>query len=115
MNNTTTKKSLFTSPLGIAIYIGGGLVLLALLATNHLIGMILPYAIAYTIPLLMTALGGLYSERSGVTNLGLEGLMLVGYFASALTIRLTEQTLQASALPLGLLAGVLAGALFSML
>jgi len=115
MNNTTTKKSLFTSPLGIAIYIVVGLVLLALLATNHLIGMILPYAIAYTIPLLMTALGGLYSERSGVTNLGLEGLMLVGYFASALTIRLTEQTLQASALPLGLLAGVLAGALFSML
>lgn len=115
MNNTTTKKSLFTSPLGIALYIVVGLVLLALLATNHLIGMILPYAIAYTIPLLMTALGGLYSERSGVTNLGLEGLMLVGYFTSALTIRLTEQTLQTHALPLGLLAGVLAGALFSML
>jgi simple sugar transport system permease protein len=115
MNNSTTKKSLFTSPLGIALYIVVGLILLALLATNHLIGMILPYAIAYTIPLLMTAVGGLYSERSGVTNLGLEGLMLVGYFASALTIRLTEQTLQANALPLGLLAGVLAGALFSML
>lgn len=115
MNNTTTKQSLFTSPLGIAIYIVVGLVLLAVMATNHLIGMILPYAIAYTIPLLMTALGGLYSERSGVTNLGLEGLMLVGYFVSALTINLTEQTLQASALPLGLLAGVLAGALFSML
>ena len=115
MNNTTPKQSLFTSPLGIAIYIVVGLVLLAVMATNHLIGMILPYAIAYTIPLLMTALGGLYSERSGVTNLGLEGLMLVGYFASALTINLTEQTLQASALPLGLLAGVLAGALFSML
>ncbi|MFA7112918.1 MAG: ABC transporter permease, partial [Sphaerochaeta sp.] len=28
---------------------------------------IFPYAIAYTIPMLMTSLGGLYSERSGVT------------------------------------------------
>jgi simple sugar transport system permease protein len=115
MSNTATRKLLFSSPVAFAIYIAGALVLLAILSTNHLIGLILPYAIAYTIPLLMTALGGLYSERSGVTNLGLEGLMLVGYFASALTIRLTEETLLTAALPLGLLAGVLAGALFSML
>ena len=76
---------------------------------------ILPYAIAYTIPMLVTSLGGLYSERSGVTNIGLEGLMLVGYFASAITIKLTEATLGVSALPVGLLAGVLAGAIFALL
>ncbi|HKL57634.1 MAG TPA: ABC transporter permease [Sphaerochaeta sp.] len=76
---------------------------------------IFPYAIAYTIPMLVTSLGGLYSERSGVTNIGLEGLMLVGYFASAITIKLTEATLGINALPLGLLVGVLAGAIFSLL
>ncbi|MBI9093831.1 MAG: ABC transporter permease [Sphaerochaeta sp.] len=76
---------------------------------------IFPYAIAYTIPLLVTSLGGLYSERSGVTNIGLEGLMLVGYFASAITIKLTEATLGVNALPVGLLVGVLAGAIFSLL
>ncbi len=76
---------------------------------------IFPYAIAYTIPLLVTALGGLYSERSGVTNLGLEGLMLVGYFASAITIKLTQDALGVNALPVGLLVGVLAGAIFSLL
>lgn len=81
----------------------------------HIITMVFPYAIAYTIPMLVTALGGLYSERSGVTNLGLEGLMLVGYFASAITIKFTESVSYAAALPLGLLAAVIAGALFSLL
>lgn len=76
---------------------------------------IFPYAIAYTIPMLVTSLGGLYSERSGVTNIGLEGLMLVGYFASAITIKLTEATLGINALPVGILVGVVAGAVFSLL
>lgn len=76
---------------------------------------IFPYAIGYTMPMLMAALGGLYSERSGVTNLGLEGLMVIGYFFSALAVKLTEATLGANALGLGLLVGTVAGALFSLL
>ena len=51
-----------------------------------IIQVIFPSAIAYSIPLLMGALGGLYSERSGVTNLCIEGLMLFGCFSAAATI-----------------------------
>lgn len=76
---------------------------------------IFPYAIAYTIPLLITSLGGLYSERSGVVNIGLEGLMVVGMFGSAVTISSLQNIMPDAAIWIGLLAAMIAGALFSLL
>lgn len=78
---------------------------------------IFPYAIAFTIPLLITALGGLFSERSGVVNIGLEGLMVVGSFAGAFTIFKLQELWPGStgALWLGLLAAVICGVVFSLL
>lgn len=80
---------------------------------------IFPYAIAYTIPLLITALGGLYSERSGVVNIGLEGMMVVGSFTGAFAISVLQPLfppgLSVYSVWLGLIAAMLAGALFSLL
>ena len=54
-------------------------------------------------PLLLAALGGLLSERSGVINIALEGLMLVGAFTSAVVTYFVGNPW------IGLLAGIGAG------
>lgn len=74
-----------------------------------------PYAIAFTAPLLITSLGGLYSERSGVVNIGLEGLMVVGFFAGAVTIKTLEVALPDLSIVIGIIVGIIAGAIFSLL
>jgi simple sugar transport system permease protein len=71
---------------------------------------VLPLTLTYTAPLLIIALGGLYSERSGVVNVGLEGLLGVGAFTTAIVMA------DMGASPLvGLLAAALAGGIFSLL
>ncbi len=54
-------------------------------------------------PLLLAALGGLYSERAGVINIALEGLMLAGAFTAAAVTHYVGSPW------IGLLAGVIAG------
>lgn len=69
------------------------------------------------IPLLVVGLGGLMSERSGVTNIALEGIMLIGGFVGILVISLIEDpnNTQQWVYLVGMLAGGLGGALFSAL
>lgn len=76
---------------------------------------IFPYAITFTAPMLITALGALYCERSGVINIGLEGFMIVGSFAGALTVSKLQEAGVSGALWIGLLVAAIAGMLFSLL
>lgn len=58
-------------------------------------------------PLLLAALGGLFSERSGVINIALEGLMLAGAFTAAAVTYFVGSPW------IGLLAGIAAGVLLA--
>lgn len=76
---------------------------------------IVPLALANTAPLLIIALGGLYSERSGVVNIGLEGLMGVGAFGSAYFISTNYSQMGSWAIWGGLLVAAIFGGVFSLL
>ena len=47
------------------------------------IGLIINATLVATPPLLLAALGSCFSERSGVINLGIEGMMTIGAFTGA--------------------------------
>ncbi len=58
----------------------------------------------YATPLIFTALGGVYSEKSGVINIGLEGLMTFGAFMASLIAIKTQNPF----------LGLIGGGLFAM-
>lgn len=69
------------------------------------------------IPLLLVALGGMFSERSGVINIALEGIMLFGAFSGALFvyfIRNSDMNPQIILL-LGMLIAIAGGLVYSLL
>ncbi|MCJ8517894.1 simple sugar transport system permease protein [Pseudorhizobium tarimense] len=69
---------------------------------------ILGSTVRLSIPLLFTALAGLFSERAGIFDIGLEGKMLAAAFASAVAAYATGSAW------LGLLAGIAVSILFSL-
>ncbi len=69
------------------------------------IGSSLPLAILAATPLLLAVEGELFVQRSGIINLGIEGMMLVAAMTAVLAAQLTKSVL------LGFIGGV-AGALF---
>lgn len=66
-------------------------------------------ALGWSVPILMAGLGGMFSERSGVVNIGLEGLLVLGTWFGA------WGTLATGSVWLGMLIGALAGGVGALL
>lgn len=79
----------------------------------YLIQNMLPVAI----PLLLVALGGMFSEIGGVINIALEGIMLFGAFFGALFVYIVQDSglNPQTVLLLGMLVAAVAGILYSLL
>ncbi|MGV0026490.1 ABC transporter permease [Phormidesmis priestleyi] len=78
---------------------------------------LLTAGIRLAVPVLLAVLGEIITERSGVMNLGLEGVMLVGSLSGFMVAYSVEQATGIATLAawIGLLAGLLAGALMGLI
>ena len=74
-------------------------------------------ALPVMIPLLLVALGGMFSERSGVINIALEGIMLIGAFIGTLVVYFVQGAgLDPQVvLLIGMLTAAVAGIVYSLL
>lgn len=72
-------------------------------------------ALMYSAPLILTAIAGTFSERSGVVNIGLEGIMVMGAFSSAVFNIQFYESFGNSTPWISMLFGGLVGILFALL
>ena len=81
-----------------------------------MLDMIIIDGLSFSLPLFIMAIGGIYSEKSGITNLALEGMQGFGAFFGALAAVLLMQNMDpTSQVPyyVSFIAAVIGGMLFS--
>lgn len=78
--------------------------------------LLIQYTLIFASVLVLVALGGCFSEHSGVINIGLEGIMVIGALGGALTMKYIGASLAAPlTILVVVLASVVVGMLFSLL
>lgn len=78
--------------------------------------MVVQQTMFFSIPLLIVALGGMFTERGGVTNIALDGTMIMGAFTGVLFINTFQDQMSGQGLLLmALVVAALTGTVFSLL
>lgn len=77
--------------------------------------LLLQYTLLYSSVLILVALGGCFSEHSGVINLGLEGTMVIGALGGALTMHFMPNLPAPAMIIMVILISMLAGLVYSLL
>jgi ABC-type uncharacterized transport system permease subunit len=79
-------------------------------------GQLINITLVFSTALIFGALGGIFSERSGVVNIGIEGLMVSGAFASAVGSYYAEQADLGALSPwIGLIAAMIFAMVFALI
>jgi len=78
------------------------------LLNNAVLAGFIAASVRMAIPILLAAIGGMFSEKSGVLNIGLEGMMLLGCFVGF------AAAYASGSLLVGVLAAIVAGALLGL-
>ena len=78
--------------------------------------LLIKYTLLYGIVLMLVALGGMFSERSGIINIALEGIMVIGGLVGVLMTRMLPTDMPAWAMvTLSILGSAISGAIYSAL
>jgi len=87
--------------------------MIEILTNPDQLGDILSSSLRLATPIAFAALGGVFAERSGVYNIGLEGMILAGAFGAAAGAFVTGSPI--AGLMVGVICGALGGALLAVL
>jgi ABC-type uncharacterized transport system permease subunit len=93
---------------GILVFVASAVILISFIRNPNVTEAVLGAMIRFAVPLMLGALCGIYCERAGIVNIGIEGQMLMSAFTAYMTNVWTGN------LVLALVVGMLTGALLGL-